>query len=167
MSLKPRLWCINKTASNLCCSHIIYVRGRYHQEPSSQFITLMSQIFPVKNSNLQSSGLVGLVAKSSVFKTGKFWNLLSSHLRFWVSFNLLSSQGLIFRLPKNPVTPPCQDRNDYTWQCGSISLILSPGIIVTSGTLLILALSNNSSNLPSSSCSVATINWREIENTTH
>ena len=80
--------------------------GRYHQEPSSQLITLKSQIFPVKNSNLQSSGLVGLVAKSSVFKNRQFWNLLSSHLRFWVSSNLLSSQGLILRLPKNPVTPP-------------------------------------------------------------
>ena len=55
--------------------------------------------------NLQSSGLVGLVAKSSVFKTRQFWNLLSSHLRFWASFILLSSKGLIFRLPKNPVTP--------------------------------------------------------------
>ena len=33
----------------------------------------------VKNSNLQSSGLVGLVAKLSVFKIGQFWNLLSSH----------------------------------------------------------------------------------------
>ena len=79
--------------------------GRYHQEPSSQLITLKRQIFPVKNSNLQSSGSVGLVAKSSVFKTRQYWNLLSSHLRFRVSCNLLSSQGLIFRLPKNPVTP--------------------------------------------------------------
>ena len=80
--------------------------GRYHQEPSSQLITLKSQIFLVKNSNLQSSGLVGLVAKSSVFKPRQFWNLLSSHLRFWMSFNLLSPQGHIFGLPKNPVTPP-------------------------------------------------------------
>ena len=79
--------------------------GKYHQELSSQLITLKSRIFLVKNSNLQSSGLVGLVAKSSVFKSRQFWNLLSSHLRFWWSFNLLSSQGLIFRLPKNPVTP--------------------------------------------------------------
>ena len=45
------------------------------------------------------------MAKSSVFKTRKFSNLLSSHLRFWVSFDLLSSQGLIFKLPKHPVTP--------------------------------------------------------------
>ena len=67
---------------------------------------LKSQIFPVKNANLRSSGLVGLVAKSSVFKLGNFCNLLSSHLRFWVSFNLLSSQRLIFRLSKNAVTPP-------------------------------------------------------------
>ena len=46
--------------------------GRYHQELSSQLITLKSQISPVKNSNLQSSGLVCLVAKSSVFKTRQF-----------------------------------------------------------------------------------------------
>ena len=46
--------------------------GRYHQEQSSQLITLKSQIFPVKSSNLQSSGLVVLVAKSSVFKTRQF-----------------------------------------------------------------------------------------------
>ena len=64
--------------------------GRYHQDPSSQLIILKSQIFPVKNSNLQSSGLVGLVTKSSVFKTRQFWNLLSSYFRFWLSFNLLS-----------------------------------------------------------------------------
>ena len=44
----------------------------YHQEPSSQLIARKIQIFPVKNSNLQSSGLVGLVAKSSVFKPGQF-----------------------------------------------------------------------------------------------
>ena len=31
-------------------------RGRYHQKLSSQLITLSSQIFPVKNANLQSSG---------------------------------------------------------------------------------------------------------------
>ena len=79
------------------------LNGGYHQEQSSQLITLNSQIFPIKNANLQSSGLV---AKSSVFKTRQFWNLLSSHLRFWVSFNLLSSQRRVFRLPKNPVTPP-------------------------------------------------------------
>ena len=88
--------------------------GGYHQELSSQLITLKSQIFPFKNSNLQSYGLGGLVTKSSVLQTRQVWNLLSSHLRFWVSFNLLSfwvsfnllsSQGLIFRLPKNPVTP--------------------------------------------------------------
>ena len=84
-----------------------HVLGRYHQEQSSHLITLKSQIFPVKNANLLSSGLVGLVAKSSVFKLGNFCNLLSSHLRFWVSFNLLSAQRLIFTLPKNPVTPPC------------------------------------------------------------
>ena len=77
---------------------------------TSPLITFKSRVFPDKNANLQfsglvGSGLVGLIAKSSVFKTRQFWNLLSSHLRFWVSFNLLSSQRLIFRLPKNPVTP--------------------------------------------------------------
>ena len=38
-----------------------------------------SQIFPVKNSYLQISGLV---AKSSIFKTKQFCSLLSPHLRF-------------------------------------------------------------------------------------
>ena len=76
----------------MCYFHI---RGRYHQEQSSQLITHKSQIFPVKNSNLQFSGIV---AKSSVFKTRQLRSLLSSHLRFWVSFNHLSSQRLIFRL---------------------------------------------------------------------
>ena len=55
-------------------------RGRYHQEQSSQLITFKSQIFPVKNANLRSSGLVGLVAKSSVFKTRQL--LLSSVFTF-------------------------------------------------------------------------------------
>ena len=36
----------------------------------------------------------------------QFWSRLSSHLRFWVSINLLSSQMLISRLPENPVTLP-------------------------------------------------------------
>ena len=80
--------------------------GRYHQERSSQLITFRNQIFPVKNLNLPSSSLIGLVAESPVVKTRQFLNLLSSHLRFWVSSNLLSSQRPIFRLPKNPVTPP-------------------------------------------------------------
>ena len=43
--------------------------GRYHQERSSQLITLENQMFPVKNLNLQSSSLVGLVANASVVKT--------------------------------------------------------------------------------------------------
>ena len=80
-------------------------KRRHHQELSSQLITHKSQIFPFNNSDLQYSGLDGLVAESSVFKTKQFWNLLSSNLRFWVSFNLLSSQRLIFSLPKNHVTP--------------------------------------------------------------
>ena len=80
--------------------------GRYHQEQSSQLITPQSQIFPFKNAHLRPSGLVSPVAKSSVIKLGNFCNLLSSHLRFLVPFNLLSSQRLIFRLPKNPDTPP-------------------------------------------------------------
>ena len=67
--------------------------GRYHREPSSQLITLKSHIY-LRNWNIQSSGLVGLVAKSSVYKTMQFWKLLSLHLRFWVSFNLLSSKVL-------------------------------------------------------------------------
>ena len=66
---------------------------------------LFSSTLRIKNKNVQSSGLVGLVAESSVFKTRQFRNLLSSHLRFWASFILLSSKGLIFRLPKNPATP--------------------------------------------------------------
>ena len=106
---EQQLFVVCHTKSQLAVS--LYCWGRYHQQRSSQLITLKSRIFPVKNANLQSSGLVGLVAKSSVFKTGQFWNLLSSHLRFWVSFNLLSSQRLIFRLPKNPVTPQSLVRN--------------------------------------------------------
>ena len=54
--------------------------GRYHQEPCSQLVALKSQIFPVKNANLRSSGLANLVAKSSVFKTRQF--LQSSVLTF-------------------------------------------------------------------------------------
>ena len=46
--------------------------GRYHQQPSSRLITFKSQVFPVKNANLQSSGLVGLIAKSSVFENRQF-----------------------------------------------------------------------------------------------
>ena len=53
--------------------------GRYHQEPSSQLITLKSQIFPVKNANLHSSGLIGLVANSSDFKTRPFFVIFSLH----------------------------------------------------------------------------------------
>ena len=53
------------------------------------------------NTYIQSTGLA---ARSSVFKTRRFWSLLSYHLRFRVSFNLQTSQ------PKNPVTPPL-----YTW----------------------------------------------------
>ena len=77
--------------------------GRYHEELSSQLTTLNNQIFPVKNSNLWSSVLVA--NKSSVIKTRQIWSLLSSHLGFWVSFNLLSPGWLIFRLPKSQVTP--------------------------------------------------------------
>ena len=39
---------------------------------ASQSITLKSPIFPAKNANLQSFGLVGLVANSSDFKTRQF-----------------------------------------------------------------------------------------------
>ena len=88
---------------NLCCCDNELGGGGYHQEPSSQLITLKSWIFPFKNSDLQSSGLVGLVAKFSVFINRQIWKLLS--------FNLLSSNRLIFRLPKNPVTP--SDRRSY------------------------------------------------------
>mgnify|MGYP001804940236 CR=1 FL=1 len=65
---------ITKTSSGISCNTnlVLYVWGLYHQEPSSELITLKSLIFPVKNSNLQSSGLVGLVAKSSDFKTKPF-----------------------------------------------------------------------------------------------
>ena len=89
---------------------VVVTWGRYHQEQSSQLITLKSQIFPDKNANLRSSGLVSLVSKFqssnwAIF-AGNFCNLLSSHLGFRVSFNLLSSLRLIFRLPKNPDTPP-------------------------------------------------------------
>ena len=63
--------------------HISHQWGKYHQEPSSQLIALKSQIFPVKNANVRSSGLAGLVAKSQSSKLGNFCNLLSSpHLRF-------------------------------------------------------------------------------------
>ena len=67
----------------------------YHEELSSQSITLYTQIFTVKNWKLQSTGLV---VKYSVFRTWQFWSLLFSHLRIWVSFNVLSTQRLIFRL---------------------------------------------------------------------
>ena len=56
------------------------------QEFKSSIFWLSSQIF-----NLQNQAIL---------------NLLSSHLGIWVSFNLLSSKGLIFRLPKNLVIPP-------------------------------------------------------------
>ena len=69
--------------------------GRYHEELSSQLTTLNNQIFLVKNSNLWSSVLVA--NKSSVIKTRQIWSVLSSHLGFWVSFNLLP--------PKSPVNP--------------------------------------------------------------
>ena len=72
-------------------------------EPSSQLITLKSHTFPVKNSNLKS---YGFVAKSWSSKLSNFWCLLSSHLRLWVSFSLLSSQRLIFILPVTPITFP-------------------------------------------------------------
>ena len=45
----------------------------YHENPSSLLITLKSQIFLIKDSNLQSSGLV---AKFSAFKTRQFLCLL-------------------------------------------------------------------------------------------
>ena len=45
----------------------LYQWGRYHQEQSSQLISLKRQIFPVKNSNLQSSGLVSLVTTHQIF----------------------------------------------------------------------------------------------------
>ena len=89
-----------KKKANAICRLIWW--GKYHQEKSSQLIIFMSRMFPVKNSNLPS---YGLVAKSSVFKTSQLWSLLPSHLTFWVSFNLLFSQRLIFRLPKNLITP--------------------------------------------------------------
>ena len=77
-----------------------YIRGRYHQEPSSQLITLKSQIFPVKNSNLQVSGFVALVAKSSVFETRQFWKasvftfkiLIVLHSSLFTRANLQTSQ---------------------------------------------------------------------------
>ena len=89
--------------------------GRYHQKLSSQLITLKSQIFPIKNSNLQSSGLVGSDAKSSVFKTRQFWNLLSSHLRFWVSFNLISActRANLQYFPKTRLSPPLRVSCSY------------------------------------------------------
>ena len=43
--------------------------------------------------------------KFSVVKKGNAVSLLSSHLIFLLSYNLLSSQGLIFKLPENLVTP--------------------------------------------------------------
>ena len=67
----------------------VYNRERYHKELSSRLVKLKSKIFPIRNSNPQSSGLV---TESSVsFKTRQFWSLLYSHFIFWVSFNLLTS----------------------------------------------------------------------------
>ena len=53
---------------------------RYHQNPSSQLITLKSRIFPVKNASLRSSGSVFLVAKSSVFKTSQVFVIFCLHI---------------------------------------------------------------------------------------
>ena len=61
-------------------------------------------MFPVSNYFVSSIFWL-IVAKSLDFKTKKFWSLPSSHYRFWVFYNLLSSQRLIFRLFENPVTP--------------------------------------------------------------
>ena len=88
----------------------------YHGKRSSQFSPLKSPIFRVKSSNLHSSGLVRLASQSSVFKKGNFSSLLSSHLRFLLSYNLPSSQGLIFKLPENLVTPPLISLSIKMWQ---------------------------------------------------
>ena len=73
---------ITKTSSDISCNTnvVLYVWGMYHQEPYSQLITLKSLIFPVKNSNLQSSGLVFLVANSSDFKTKPFFVIFCLHI---------------------------------------------------------------------------------------
>ena len=80
--------------------------GRYHQEPSSQLITLNNQIFPVKDSNLQSSSLVGLVAKSSVVKTRQF--LKSSVFTFTILsiFQSSFSTKANLQTSKKPGYPP-------------------------------------------------------------
>ena len=83
-----------------------YNRGRYHQESSSQLITLQSQIFPVKKSNLQSSDLVGLVAKSSVF-TFRISSIFQSS--FFTRANLLTS----LKPGYTPTTP----KVIFIWRC--------------------------------------------------
>ena len=95
----PTIYGINHFAANFF-SRYYTLSGGSHDESPSQLNTCKSQIFSVKNPNLQSSGLA---AKSSVVKTRQFWILLSSHLRFWVLFNFLSS--LIFGLPKTRLPP--------------------------------------------------------------
>lgn len=73
-------------------------------EPSSHLITLKSQNFPVKNSNLKFR--MALLPNTQSSKLSNFWCLLSSHLRLWVSLGLLSSHRLIFILPVTPITFP-------------------------------------------------------------
>ena len=50
-----------KERSDHTWAHHMQKRGRYHQEPSPQLITLKSQIFPFTNSSLQSSDIFGLI----------------------------------------------------------------------------------------------------------
>ena len=61
------------------------------------FSEFVWNMFPLRNSDLQSNCLA---ATFRVFKARRFWSLLCSNLRFWASFNLLSSQRLIKSFPK-------------------------------------------------------------------
>ena len=79
---------------------LVTYREGIHKEQSSQLATLESQIFTIKGQIFDPLSQLPNLLSSKLF-----WSLLSSHLRFWVSFNLLSSRRLIFRLFKSPVTP--------------------------------------------------------------
>ena len=81
------------------------------------FCWICLKYVPVRNSDLQSSCLAAIFM---VFKARWFWSLLCSNLRFWASFNLLSSQRLIKSFPKTgsplphingwPVSQSCRQK---------------------------------------------------------
>ena len=120
-------YCLNYSL----CTHIYlykmnHTRRRYQREPSSQLTTPKSIVFPINNSNLQSScPFANITSVSNTQCNRKFWNFLSSHLRFSVSLNLLSSQRLIISLPVTPGYTPTQSmsKQSNAWP-GNIAIII-------------------------------------------